>query len=155
MDCASRGLRPSALLKHTLWWNGPVSLRDLIDPWSVNDSSVEVPMDANMEERRNLLVVANVSVQPIWDLRTKFSNLNRLLRVTAYCLRFINNCRHPKVDGSITAIKLDTALRHWIKATQVIHFYKEIDSFQNGDELPKDSEVIRFTPFLDNFGVMT
>lgn len=154
-DCASRGITPLLLLSHSLWWNGPIWLRNSVANWSLADQPIQLNAEVNMEERRSFLVLATVSVQPAWELRTKFSSLTRLLRVSAYCLRFINNCRNVvKVKGCITPVELERALQYWIKVTQAIHFKDEIDSLRVGGEVPKASNLLTLRPMLDDLGVM-
>ena len=51
---------------------------------------------------------------------TDYSSLPKLLAVTAYALRFINNlCRsRPKLNGPLTAEELSSAQTKWIQACQ-------------------------------------
>lgn len=154
-DCASRGLCPSMIANHSLWWNGPDQLRVSNTPWPMANEQVDLPMNVDMEERRNAGVVANVVVTANWDLRTKYSSLTRLLRVSAYCFRFINNCRRTvKTKGCITSNELDFALRYWIQVTQEIHFKDEIDALQKQKQLPNNSNLLKFRPILDKFNLL-
>lgn len=156
-DCASRGISPSSLLTHSLWWNGPASLKSSTNAWPLTDDQHDIQLSNQfMEERNNVLVVANVLVQTPWDIRTKYSSLIKLLRVTAYCQRFIDNCRKPsiKAKGCITPLELDAARRYWIKVTQQIHFHTEIDCLQRGLPIPKSSHILTLNPMLDGYGVL-
>lgn len=75
--------------------------------------------------------------------------------MTAYCWRFINNCRNAvKVKGCITVIELDRALQYWIQVTQAIHFKDEINSLTARIELPKQSNVLKLRPMLDEFNIL-
>lgn len=155
-DCASRGLEPSLIASHSLWWNGPTFLHTTHNNWAPRDQPFAPMLGVDMEERRNVLVGANISVQPAWDIRTRYSSLGKLLRVTVYCLRFVNNCRkdETKVKGCITPIELEEALQYWIKVTQAIYFHDEINSLTTGVVVHKTSHVIKLNPMLDGYGVL-
>ncbi|KAL6418585.1 hypothetical protein ACFW04_011987 [Cataglyphis niger] len=85
-DCASRGISPSELVDHLLWWRGPPWLSEDRTSWL---SSREGQPTENMpEERVNVHAVA-APVPEVTEPEelTRFSSLNRLVRVTAWCRR--------------------------------------------------------------------
>jgi hypothetical protein len=54
-----------------------------------------------------ILEIRNVHValqQPPEDFTQRFSKLSKLIRVIAYCKRFIINCRHPKANRQPTTL---------------------------------------------------
>ena len=89
-DCASRGLFPSELICNDLWWNGPSWLKSihLIRPKPEEGNRAE---ELNDEEREICLTSLVHVVEPIICLE-RYSSYTRLKRITAWCLRFINNC---------------------------------------------------------------
>lgn len=154
-DCASRGINPAILLSHSLWWNGPTWLSDTPNTWPLAHQTDHVDINPQMEERPIALVHGNFVVQPAWTLKTKYSSLTKLLRVSSYCWRFINNCRNPiKAKGCISAVELDSALRYWIKVTQAINFKNEFDSLKAGKEVGSSSRILSLRPMLDNFDII-
>ncbi|XP_076660401.1 uncharacterized protein LOC143363747 [Halictus rubicundus] len=84
-DCASRGLLPSQLLHHDLWWKGPQWMQLSTDQWPPN-IPVASP-DARAEERPTLSFNLVLPSTP-WELRDRFSSWPKLLRVTAYNVTF-------------------------------------------------------------------
>ena len=52
-------------------------------------------------EARNVHLALNNQHE---DFTQRFSNLNRLPRVTAYCRRFVYNCRHELANRQFTAL---------------------------------------------------
>ncbi|XP_076660479.1 uncharacterized protein LOC143363835 [Halictus rubicundus] len=84
-DCASRGLLPSQLLHHDLWWKGPQWMQLSTDQWPPN-IPVASP-DARAEERPTLSFNLVLPSTP-WELRDRFSSWPKLLRVTAYNATF-------------------------------------------------------------------
>lgn len=89
-DCASRGITAQQLLHHKLWWTGP--------QWLKNESSTwpqQPKLQATSEEMRTRVNMASFGIQ-CWDIINKYSSWNKLIRITAYCVRFTRNCRmHP------------------------------------------------------------
>jgi hypothetical protein len=95
-DCDSRGLFPSELVQHELWWNSPnwLKLHSTRWPtWSLTTSS-----ESPGEEEKDICLHAVIN-KPIIPLEQS-SSLLHLKHVTAWTLRFINNCRHKKPDKS-------------------------------------------------------
>ena len=86
-DCASRGLYPSELVNHHLWWNGPEWLVKTEDEWPVAPI-LAGSVDAKEEKE----VYAFVSSDPL-PMLDKYSSFNQLKRVTAWIRRFVTNCR--------------------------------------------------------------
>ena len=79
-DCASRGLMPSELMEHKLWWNGPPWLRLASREWP---TQYNVPADRIPEEEREISLVTTVQTkQPIIPL-DHYSSFSTLQRVTA------------------------------------------------------------------------
>lgn len=98
-DLLSRGLSLDLLNNNHLWWNGPSFLQDN------NNNFCNNKLDNNIIDLSNLPEIKghtsnHICVQS-YDLIQfdKFSSFNKLKRVWAYVLRFINNLRH-RVDRS-------------------------------------------------------
>jgi hypothetical protein len=89
-DLISRGGEPSTLSTSTLWWKGPQWLTQEPSSWPA--AEFNTPLE-NLEIRN-----VHTAVQPPEDIIQRFSKLNRLIRVIAYCRRFINNCIHSKAN---------------------------------------------------------
>ena len=95
-DCASRGLLPSELVDHKLWWNAPDWLRSSPSEWPTQPSlpSLELPAE---EQRDICLHIVSDTMVPVIS-PTQFSSFLTLKRVTAWVRRFLDNCRHKKQD---------------------------------------------------------
>lgn len=81
-DCASRGMSPSELLQHGLWWEGPPWMQKTMEQqkdWVAPDGEM-VP-----EFRVRAHVVQQEDAEP--ELLGRYSGLQRLLRITAWCRR--------------------------------------------------------------------
>ena len=100
-DIVSRGCSAKELMNHKLWWHGPAFLTDSIKPWpnSSEDPAVSIKrskFSCNLEESDSTPTISEVVLShscanesPYWDLIFCYFTLNKLLRVTSYCLRFI------------------------------------------------------------------
>ena len=73
-DSASRGLFPLELIKHELWWNGPVWLSLPLTHWPVTDIPPRASLD---EETQVCLTVVSSKKSPLLLLE-KFSSFTRL-----------------------------------------------------------------------------
>ncbi|XP_018402055.1 PREDICTED: uncharacterized protein LOC108779187 [Cyphomyrmex costatus] len=92
-DCASRGLLGAELASHPLWWRGPSWLRLGESDWPVRDFGSQLnpsPRETRAEARTT---VGQAVVDEGWDLASRFSTWPRLVRVTAYVMRFVDRCR--------------------------------------------------------------
>ncbi len=151
-DCASRGIFPSELLSHELWWDGPPWLRLGVCQWP--QSSSLQPNSHEVEADEIVVHVATVLINTLIPF-DRFSRFECLTRVTAWMRRFVHNCRsqHQGIDpksGSLSSDELNTAMLVWISLTQSQSFHDEVQCLENGKELPKSSCLRALRPFLDD-----
>ena len=86
-DCASRGLLPSELLEHNLWWNGPEWLHEKPENWP---EQKVVPI-RNTEEEKNVCLATTLHIaDPIVPF-DRYSSYTKLKMVAAWMFRFIKN----------------------------------------------------------------
>lgn len=89
---------------------------------------------------------------------------NRLIRVTAYCLRFIHACRrqttpspYPESDvitNAITVEEMSAARMKLIKLAQADVFAEDMRYLGKGKVLPKHSSIRLLSPFIDELGIL-
>ncbi|GFX34144.1 DUF1758 domain-containing protein [Trichonephila clavipes] len=95
-DIASRGIEPKCLPDCMLWWQGP--------PWlqletsslpkaksSCDESSDEVKAEQKSGSIFNLFT--HTANDVIHDLFEHYSSITKIIRLFAYCQRFIKNCK--------------------------------------------------------------
>lgn len=87
-DCTSRGLLGNEITKNNLWWHGPSWLQSPPDEWPVGETII--PTDTDLEEKIITLQCSQPSDS--WKLASRYSSWFRLIRVTAYILRFTRLC---------------------------------------------------------------
>ncbi|XP_071580864.1 uncharacterized protein [Temnothorax nylanderi] len=147
-DCASRGIAPSELLHHPLWWTGPAWLQKDSSHWPNEDS--ELPADQMPEQRVVVQAAEKVEAEP--DMLLRFSSLHRLLRVTAWCSRW----RHSAARTALTLQpdEVDKALSLWLRVVQRLHYAAEVTAVTSHRTVPLKSPLVSLNPFLDNHGVL-
>ncbi|XP_076301461.1 uncharacterized protein LOC143219343 [Lasioglossum baleicum] len=140
-DCASRGLSPSQLLQWTLWWDGPGFLH------SDEHFAPSRPYnhDHLPERKEQLVAVVNSAKENAEDneILIRFSSLNKLLRVTAWCRRWLKGRRNASMATSRSTLKdpsspvlnieeISEAEKGWIQLVQKSHYKDEITSLTTG-----------------------
>ena len=145
-DICSRGSLASKLVANRLWWNGPEFLLKGKDAWPnlpVNPEVISTEPDtwlqlkkessSSQKKQRNSTVLANVVADRVTSERKLnldciiplkgFSSLQRLIRVTAYVLRFVSNVKRKNekkelTDEDLKQEEIERARELWIREVQ-------------------------------------
>ncbi|XP_018364689.1 PREDICTED: uncharacterized protein LOC108762256 [Trachymyrmex cornetzi] len=141
-DCASRGLAPSELLGHPLWWTGPAWLRGNVTEWPSGDE--ELPIKDTPEQRSTTHIAATRSnLQP--EFLLKFSALHSFLRITSWCLRWrrrpAGSADEDRDRSTLHPAELDEALLQWTRVVQTLHYPKEMTAIATNRCLPRKSRL--------------
>ena len=140
-EWASRGLFPSELVRHSLRWDRPQWLKQSPADWPKQN---HLPRSNLPEEEREIALQATVADHsPIIPV-DRCSSFDRLKRMTAWILRFVNNCRHrsEKTTSPLSVGALKAAERYWIKIIQDLHFLEEINSLKKQIPLHSSSSSL-------------
>lgn len=91
-------------------------------------------------------------------LNQAISDWRRILRVTAYVVRFISNCRkrnrERKRIGQLTGQEILCAENLWLQYSQEEDFGNEMAGLRAHRELNKNSPLSRLAPFIDGYGLL-
>ena len=147
-DCASRGLLPSEILSHKLWWGGPQWLQQSMHHWP--KLSTLIPNSPSEEASEISSHVAIIQPQTIFPV-DRYSSFTRLLRVTAWIFRFLSNSKGSlHASGPISTRELEQSTTYWISISQAAHFNVESKMLKSNAHLSKSSPLRSLCPFLDN-----
>lgn len=159
-DCASRGIPPSQLKYHPLWWSGPPWLHIASSSWLPSESlpapSHELPPLAAEELKTTPLTAFLSTLHEDWDFLSRYSSWDRLQRILAYVLRFAHNCRRRPPQGRqigpLSAAELLASRLKIIQLVQQRHFTEDIAALQR--QAPPSQRLRRLSPFLDTNGLL-
>ena len=124
-DKLSRGLSYDKFRDNSLWMHGPAWLtNDEKWPIWITADRTSTPTYETAERQISSMTIANITtddkpkgIARVIDLE-RFNHYKKLLRVTAYVLQFISNCRHQKKTGSLSITEINAAGLEWIRSTQ-------------------------------------
>ena len=137
-DLLTRGITSAQLKSSTLWKQGPqwIPFKESWPTWSFS-SNIEMQALAitttSFTPPDTLRHPGTLHISSIVDI-THYSKLHRLLAVTAYVYRFINNCKkplHERVFGLLTPSEQHHALITWVKQCQQDAYSTEITNLKN------------------------
>ena len=162
-DIATRGSTVNEIKCNKLWWNGPDWLKLSEEDWPqyLYDIEDETRLSITKEEMGNkVLYETGLVAEESKDESNMLLGINimrfatyvKLLRVTAWCLRFIANSKSQiPVKGVLTPQELKFANNLWIKFVQRFNFLKTIDALI--DDKP-DQLVSKLGLYLDVDGII-
>ena len=163
-DVATRGRPPNEL--SSMWWNGPSWLSQPMQLWPNSktpelDTKLQDQFEFELKGRATVLepdlVVGESSLNlhgtTLKDINeNKYSSLLKLLRVTAWILRFVDRLR--KRDhrmGPLSAKEVQVARLRWEKYIQLKSYSDVIDKVQQGR---KNNTIHQLNLQLDSNGLL-
>lgn len=97
-----------------------------------------------------VLVPTSQTHPPVIDI-ARFSSIVRLIRTTAWTLRFLDKLRHKSVlKGPLTPNEIDNAEKFWLRTVQAEAFHDDIIAVQKGELPPRASPLRNTTIFIDD-----
>lgn len=87
----------------------------------------------------------------------KHSSLTHLLRITAWCKRFIFNYVSKtsiRLKGALNATEIHQAEKFWIRNVQQASFVNELCDLRNNRQVSSGSRLRLLNPFLDSDGII-
>ena len=153
-DCASRGLFPSVLVSHELWWNGPAWL--ISPPWEWPNQS-PLTVDCSVISDESVChIAAETSIKSTCVVSLDhYSSFEHLQRIIAWIIRFVHNCQPRKFErhslSYLTASELCFAETYLCTIIQTDHFSMEINCVQ---PLPKGNCLLPPSSLLDSNGLL-
>lgn len=155
-DSGSRGLFPADIISHPLWFTGPQWLRQPMAHWpcsAVSNQSIEEIPEIKTGDLKTFVssqIVPN-------SIISKYSSFNKLKRVVAWIMRFVNNCRKLSGTGNINSTylssrELNDSLLKIVRIEQETYFSVDIRNMRNN--VPCSTQILNLKPFLDSYGII-
>ena len=143
-DLITRGISTKEFQsKFAYWMKGPTWISNNLTDVPKSDLSCLSEHSKSLTTGVNIgLVNLQASVAPPLLDVNKYSNYNKLLRVTSYVFKFFSKCRKVETDHDLQA-KL-----YWLKRMQLESFPQEIDFLKNK---PNDKTIPSLVNQLDLF----
>ena len=144
-DLITRGTDATKITEGSFWINGPewITRPEREWPtWEGNSLTSTSLADQAEEPESNTLSLSttDTGLNKIMDLG-RYGSLMKLVRITAYILRFVHNCKVKRENREISTVptvkEIQFALLRWIKNTQDITFSDLLD------DKNKQSSIVR------------
>ena len=147
-DLVSRGMSSIQYATCQLWWHGPSYLLQNEDMWPekaiVHNTTTLPELKAE-----TIAMVISTDVKEDFILITKYSNYQKMINITAFILRFIQNCRTDKLKRTQSLVcreilstdELRRSKMKLVSLVQTTTFKADIKSLQKHGELPNNSII--------------
>ena len=134
-------------LKRSEWLTGPAWLKQRKNEWP---EQVNLTF-ASDEQNDQMVFSAKVEKKPMiqWE---RFSNFNRLVNTMAYVKRALK--KHKPTTKTLSAEEREGAQASIFRLQQQEQFSEEMKSLRAEKEIPKNSKILQFSPFIDQQGLI-
>ncbi|UYV75119.1 hypothetical protein LAZ67_12002543 [Cordylochernes scorpioides] len=91
------------------------------------------------------------------DFIFKYSNINQLVRITAWIYRFVFNVQcsyNERKKGHLSSSELTSSIHNIIRFIQSSEFQSEITCCKQKKSLPTNSRLLSLNPFIDESGLI-
>ena len=171
-DIPSRGMKSSKLADNEMWWTGPSFLKSSECRWPRADvfpasDATEAETIKNSVATTHVLVSTGktkVCLSEVIDC-AEYSSFNKLLRVTAYVLKFLEILRQPQLrccsasrsSGGVhllTGEDFNKAELFWMRSVQTEAFAPELLYLESQNQDTPPIRVSQFGLFVDRSGLL-
>ncbi|XP_062557054.1 uncharacterized protein LOC134221904 [Armigeres subalbatus] len=151
-DYISRGMLPRNFLENSVWRIGPVWLRQVEENWP--KQSIMEPISDDLLERRKTVLLTNQVSPDIW-LIERYSSFWKLVRITAFVLRFISRCRKRTLHQNpfLAVSELQSAKETLVKSVQHQNFSEEMKAVRKKVSIPSKSPLRKLQLGIDQRGM--
>lgn len=151
-DVLSRGLYPQELITSTLWWHGPDFLHSSEDSWPSGNFA---HLNEDIPERKRVItLIARVEPHIVNELLVKYSSINKICRIVAYCMRFRKIRRPDTPTREISSIEMSFAMEVICKGVQEQVFSSEYEALKHGKSINSSSRLLSLSPFMNEDGLI-
>ncbi|XP_055633306.1 uncharacterized protein LOC129773687 [Toxorhynchites rutilus septentrionalis] len=148
-DVISRGMLAIQLIKHTLWWRGPLWLSTSSEFRPNILRTTDDQFDSQLLEEKPSTSLATVSPRNMFEFK---STLTGLIRLVAHLHRFVFNTRlrnrSTRQVGPLSTAELDSALQNLVRIAQNESFGEDIRSIRSSTQVKTTSKLKSLSPIL-------
>ena len=150
-DCLSRGLTPSKLIDHPLWFHGPPWISCDPSEWPLRELDSQSIGEVPEQKALAHPVTINAEESVLYKLAQRVSSWSKLLRIIVYIFRFLERLKLlPRRSDSIS--ELEFAEIKLIRVLQIVHFSNDIHNIRANK--PCSPALVKLKPFLDENGLI-
>lgn len=146
-DLPSRGTLPKDFLTATLWHQGPPWLRQEEDTWpQLELKPITVPETKKGDKSKAFTLTNNDT-----HFLSRFSSISTLIRVIAYCYRFVHNAKTKgthKLTDLLSNDEYKKAHDSVLKIAQLSEFSQELNQLSNKKPIHNKSKLLNLSPFF-------
>ncbi|XP_075168002.1 uncharacterized protein LOC142240188 [Haematobia irritans] len=148
-DLGSRGCAPQELSSSQLWWHGPSWLSQPRVNWPKPRTFEPTDLEVKRVATYHITIDGE-------EIISRFSSLNRCLRVISYIFRFYNACKRKLIcDNPVLRHEEIEFVKHrFILLSQQTAFPKEMENLRDKRPVHKKSRLLTVNPFIDDKGLL-
>ena len=173
-DLSSRGISSQDLKESKLWWNGPDWLADKQESWPIwnvlpIDQKIMEDIQSEIKGPKMLYETSGIAqiipdaskvretdkeslTSPFGINESNYSSLNKMLRVTAYAIQFIQRLKKLETVKDVpSSLEIEHARITWIKYLQGKHYTEVVNGTM---KLRKYMEQNQQNPRVDDDGIV-
>ncbi|GFW58876.1 uncharacterized protein TNCV_4047141 [Trichonephila clavipes] len=152
------GISAKALVKDEIWIKGPSWLLEPNIPYNNLSDPIDTDLDSIKKEKRKVAMSLLTNVEPLQSLLNlhSYTNLNTVIRITSYVLRFVNNCKHntEKMAGNLKVDELLNAEKYWVRCVQLTYFKIEYEEVKQHKSVSRHSKLFCLNPVMTTDGLL-
>lgn len=153
-DCISRGLLPTELVNHKLYWHGPDILRLPLEEWQTEAPGIPVDQLPECQTVTPSVLVTELTDPLEHEWFTRFSSFVQMIRIVARMYRFINKCRRrPVINTFLSRDDLDHATLVIVKCSQRIMFKTLFNALLHHHPI-NAKPIACLRPFINAHGII-
>jgi len=154
-DEATRDMVPAVLQTDSRWLNGPEFLKHEEIDWPKETKSENFEYEEELEIKRDwILHLDDSTASYLPDIR-KFYSWHKLVRSTAWALRFIHNARNTeKRNGPLTIEEFAAAEVKWCQSAQLDAYPNEVSDLMKNKKIDRSSKIYTLNPIIDDNKVL-
>ncbi|KRX64129.1 hypothetical protein T06_1669 [Trichinella sp. T6] len=160
-DKLSHGCALDTLREDKLWWNGPAWLKKPAEQWPHLTMALWLEETHRASPDRKRVVTLCASLQEPSRLAivnpSRYGTMERLVRITAYCCRFLTNVRahagERNIRTRLSLLELQDAEKWWVRAIQAEAF--PVSKTASGPiPVRAGDPLATLPPFVDTEGLL-